>query len=69
MTIENGVRVIAGTIILISLALGVWANHYWFFLTAFVGVNLIQSAFTRFCPAEMLLRKIGLPKVSPNDSK
>ena len=60
MTIENGVRIIAGTIILFSLALGVWVHHYWFFLTAFVGVNLIQSAFTRFCPAEMLLRKIGL---------
>ena len=60
MTIENGVRIVAGTIILLSLALGVWVHHYWFFLTAFVGVNLIQSAFTRFCPAEMLLRKIGL---------
>ena len=60
MTVENGVRIVAGTIILLSLALGVWVNHYWFFLTAFVGVNLIQSAFTRFCPAEILLRKIGL---------
>ena len=60
MTVENGVRVVAGAIVLLSLALGVWVNHYWFFLTAFVGANLIQSAFTRFCPAEMLLRKIGL---------
>jgi hypothetical protein len=60
MTIENGVRIVAGTVILLSLALGVWVNHYWFFLTAFVGANLIQSAFTRFCPAEMILRKIGL---------
>jgi len=60
MTIENGVRIVAGTVILLSLALGVWVHHYWFFLTAFVGVNLIQSAFTRFCPAEILLRKIGL---------
>jgi hypothetical protein len=60
MTVENGVRIVAGTVILLSLALGVWVNHNWLFLTAFVGVNLIQSAFTRFCPAEILLRKIGL---------
>ncbi len=60
MTVENGVRIVAGTVILLSLALGIWLNHYWFILTAFVGVNLIQSAFTHFCPAEMLLRKIGL---------
>ena len=60
MTIENGVRIVAGTVILLSLALGAWVHQYWFFLTAFVGVNLIQSAFTRFCPAEILLRKIGL---------
>ena len=60
MTIENGVRIVAGTIILLSLALGVLVHHYWFFLTAFVGANMIQSAFTRFCPAEMLLRKIGM---------
>jgi len=60
MTIENGVRIVAGTVILLSLALGVWVNHNWLFLTAFVGMNLIQSAFTHFCPAEILLRKIGL---------
>lgn len=60
MTVENGVRVVAGTFILISLALGIWVHHYWFFFTAFVGLNLIQSAFTHFCPAEMLLRKAGL---------
>lgn len=60
MSVENGVRVVAGTLILLSLALGVWVNHYWFFLTAFVGLNLIQSAFTHFCPAEILLRKIAL---------
>jgi len=60
MTVENGVRIVAGSFILLSLALGVWVNHNWFFFTAFVGVNLIQSAFTHFCPAEMLLRKIGL---------
>jgi len=60
MTVENGVRIVAGTVILLSLALGVWVNHYWFFLAAFVGANLIQSAFTHFCPAEIILRKMGL---------
>ena len=60
MTVENGVRIVAGAIILLSLALGVWVSHYWLFLTAFVGANLIQSAFTHFCPAEMILRKLGL---------
>jgi len=60
MKVENGVRIIAGTFILLSVALGVWVNHYWFIFTAFVGLNLIQSAFTHFCPAEMILKKIGL---------
>ena len=60
MTVDNGVRVVAGTFILISLGLGVWVNHYWLFFTAFVGLNLIQSAFTHFCPAEMILKKAGL---------
>ena len=52
MTVNNGVRVVAGVFVLASLALGWWIHPYWFFFTAFVGVNLIQSAFTGFCPAE-----------------
>lgn len=60
MTVDNGVRAVAGLFILISLGLGVWVHHYWFFFTAFVGLNLLQSAFTHFCPAEMLLKKAGL---------
>ena len=60
MTVDNGVRVVAGTFVLVSLALGVWVNHNWFFFTAFVGLNLVQSAFTGFCPAAMLLKKLGL---------
>ena len=60
MKVSDGVRVIAGTFVLISLALGIWVHHYWFFFTAFVGANLIQSAFTHFCPAEMILKKLGL---------
>ena len=55
MTIENGVRLMAGTMILISLALTLWVSQYWLFLTLFVGVNLIQSVFTGLCPAEKIL--------------
>ena len=59
MTVDNGVRIVAGTFVLISLALGYFVNHYWFLFTAFVGFNLIQSALTGFCPAAMILRKLG----------
>jgi len=57
MKIEHKIRVLAGTIILISLGLGIGVSPWWFLLTAFVGINLIQSAFTGFCPPEILLKK------------
>lgn len=60
MNIENAIRVLAGTMVLASLALAHFVSPKWLFLTAFVGVNLIQSAFTRFCPAEIVFRKLGL---------
>jgi len=65
MTVENGVRVMAGTMILISLALATYVSHWWLLLTTFVGVNLIQSAFTGFCPAAMILRRF----LSPSSAK
>lgn len=55
MTVENKVRVLAGTNILASLALAHWHSPKWLWFTAFVGANLIQSAFTGFCPATRLL--------------
>lgn len=58
MTVERGVRVMAGCMILLSLVLTLTVSRYWLYLTAFVGVNLIQSAFTGFCPAEMMLKRI-----------
>lgn len=58
MSIENMIRILAGTLVLLSLGLGLTVSPYWLLLTAFVGVNLIQSAFTRFCPAEIILKKI-----------
>lgn len=60
MTIENAIRAIAGSFVLVSLALG-WFVSPWFYLfTAFVGLNLFQSAFTGLCPMETLLRKLGV---------
>jgi len=60
MTTERYIRIIAGTFVLVSLALGTWVNHYWYFFTAFVGVNLVQSGFTKWCLMEDILSKVGL---------
>ncbi len=65
MTPERIVRIVAGTFILVSLALGVEASPlfhsaYWLWFTAFVGANLLQSGFTRFCPLEIFLKKFGV---------
>jgi hypothetical protein len=49
----------AGVVILVSLALGVTIHVYWLFLTAFVGLNLLQAAFTGFCPLAIILKKLG----------
>jgi hypothetical protein len=60
MTVENGVRLMAGTMILSSVLLVVFVSLWWLLLTTFVGLNLIQSVFTGFCPAANILRKLGL---------
>lgn len=62
MTINNSIRAIAGTFILISLFLGYTVNEYWFLFTAFVGINLIQSSFTKWCLLEKILIKAGMSK-------
>jgi hypothetical protein len=62
MTLENAIRVLAGTMVLTSLALAHWVDPRWMLLAAFVGVNLFQSAFTGFCPAEIVLKKLGVGK-------
>jgi len=59
MTVDNGVRVIAGCMLLLSLILTTWVHPGFVWLSVFVGVNLIQSAFTGFCPAASILRKMG----------
>lgn len=60
MTVERGLRLMAGTFVLVSLALGHWLSPYWYLFTAFVGLNLLQSALTNWCPAMFLLKKLGL---------
>lgn len=58
MKIESQIRAFAGVFILVSLTLAHFYSPYWLFFTAFVGVNLLQSAFTKFCPLEIILRKL-----------
>ena len=60
MDLDHRIRAIAGTFILLSLALAHWVDHRWLWFTAFVGANLLQSAFTRWCLMEDILRKLGL---------
>jgi hypothetical protein len=60
--LENAIRLLAGTLVLTGLALGFWVSAYWHWLCAFVGFNLAQSALTGFCPAEIILRKLGVGK-------
>ena len=50
----------AGTVILLSMALAYFVSPKWYYLTAFVGLNLFQSAFTNWCPAMAIFRKLGL---------
>ena len=51
---------IAGFFVMLSLALGYWVNGYWYLFTAFVGLNLFQSAFTNWCPMMTFLKKLGV---------
>jgi hypothetical protein len=59
MTVESSVRALAGTFVLASLALGWYVSPWFLLFTAFVGFNLIQSAFTCFCPAAYVFKKLG----------
>jgi Inner membrane protein YgaP-like, transmembrane domain len=59
MSIERIVLAFAGMVILVSLALGHYYSPAWLWLTAFVGLNLLQSAFTGFCPLALILKRLG----------
>ena len=60
MNVERAVRMIGGAFVVLSLALGYWVSPYWYLFTAFVGLNLFQSAFTNWCPMMTILRKLGV---------
>jgi hypothetical protein len=60
MNVDRAVFAFAGVMILASLLLAYYVSPYWFALTAFVGLNLLQAAFTGFCPAAMIFAKLGI---------
>jgi hypothetical protein len=60
MFLNDWLRLIAGTFVLISVMLGLIYSSYWFILTIFVALNLIQSAFTKWCPMITFLKKLGV---------
>jgi hypothetical protein len=60
MNVERYLRLIAGLFVMATVALGYWVNSNWFLFTAFVGLNLFQSAFTNWCPMITILKKLGV---------
>jgi hypothetical protein len=60
MSIDRIVLAFAGTVVLVSLLLGLYVSPNWYWLTAFVGANLLQSSFTGFCPLAKMLRRFGV---------
>jgi hypothetical protein len=60
MTIDRAVLIFAGCVVLLSVTLSVLVSPWWLALTAFAGFNMIQSAFTGFCPAAVVFKKLGL---------
>jgi hypothetical protein len=61
MNVERALRAVAGLFIVLSVALGYLVNPWFYAFTAFVGLNLLQSAFTNWCPMMAILRKAGMP--------
>ncbi len=62
MSMDRWIRLIAGSFVLISLALAHWVNPNWLWFTAFVGANLLQSSLTRWCLMEDILAKVGVAR-------
>jgi len=60
MNIDRAVFAFAGIVVLIGLGLGYFLSPWWFLLTAFAGLNMLQAAFTGFCPAAMIFKALGL---------
>ena len=60
MNVDKAVLAFAGFVVLLGLALGTYVNAYWYLLTAFAGLNMIQASFTGFCPAALVFKRRGL---------
>ncbi|MGA7325474.1 MAG: DUF2892 domain-containing protein [Rhodomicrobium sp.] len=60
MNLDRAVLSFAGVIVLLSLALGYFVSPYWFLLTAFAGLNMLQAGFTGVCPAAVIFRRLGV---------
>lgn len=60
MTVDRAVLFFAGFMVLLSLGLGFYVSPYWYLLTVFVGLNMMQAAITGFCPAAMIFKKLGV---------
>lgn len=65
MTVNEGLRLMAGVFTLISILLAHYVSPWWLLFTGFIAVNLIQSAFTKWCPAMVILRKLGFKEEKP----
>ena len=61
MTVDKAVFLMAGILVLVGLVLGYYVNAWWFLLTAFTGLNMVQTAFTGICPGAIMMKKLGLP--------
>ena len=66
MTIERALRLVAGVVVLASVALAVFHSPLWLLVTVLVALNLLQSAFTNWCPMVWALAKLGLPRCMPS---
>lgn len=60
MNVDRAVMAFAGMMILLSVVLAVWMSPWWLLFTAFIGLNMLQAAFSGFCPAAMIFRKFGV---------
>jgi hypothetical protein len=69
MSMETAIRRLAGTLVLVGLGLGYFVSPWFLLIVAFVGVNLLQSTFTGFCPAETILGKCGVGRTSRSDAQ
>ena len=65
MTVNEGLRLMAGVFVLISIVLAHYVSPWWLLFTAFIALNLIQSAFTKWCPAMAILKKLGFKEEKP----